>query len=121
MKHLHFTYYGPVSEFAFISRTINSVQGANLVVRFGRGASYRARALPAKLSPAILLAFPQAYGCLAATFFYCYCTHVLILDCWQFFWQVALEETDHLNPWHNCEHVRPVFRAFFASYFPCAS
>ena len=27
----------------------------------------------------------EAYGFLAATLFYCYCTHVLILDCWQFF------------------------------------
>jgi hypothetical protein len=40
----------------------------------------------------------EAHRFLAATLFYCYRTHVLILDCWQFFWQLALQETEHLNP-----------------------
>jgi Clp amino terminal domain, pathogenicity island component len=34
----------------------------------------------------------EAHRFLAATLFYCYCTHVLILDCWQFFWQLALRK-----------------------------
>ena len=43
----------------FVLTTISSIQAATMVVRLGRSASYRARALPPKLFQAILLAFLQ--------------------------------------------------------------